>query len=113
MGGWNANIGCMTTTGVTGGLGIGERKEMNDRLVSFCIAIELMVIQTMFKLPSRRLYTTHGSHLTDTLETKTVPNADSGSDHNLLVAMIRPKFETVLKKSEDTTCEPQISQSNR
>ena len=40
-----------------GRFGLGERKKAGTRLVDFCIESELVITNTLFEQPKRRLYT--------------------------------------------------------
>ncbi|XP_077301158.1 uncharacterized protein LOC143921680 [Arctopsyche grandis] len=56
LGDFNAKVGNIQTD-VTGKFGLGERNERGDRLIAFCQENNLIVTNTWFDLPKRRLYT--------------------------------------------------------
>lgn len=57
MGDFNAKVGKVKVEAHTGSFGLGERNNRGDRLVEFCQVRNLMITNTFFKLPDRRLYT--------------------------------------------------------
>ena len=56
---WNAKVGIQETPGVTGVLqfGLGVQNEAGQRLIEFCQENELVIANTLFQQPKRRLYT--------------------------------------------------------
>ena len=52
-----ATIGKGVTGNIVGRYGLGERKERGNRLVSFSEEEHLVIADTMFKQPKRKLYT--------------------------------------------------------
>jgi hypothetical protein len=118
MGDFNAKVGEGAVEGVTGKHGLGERNEAGDRLLEFCAANDLIVSNTWFQLLKRRLYTWtspdgnsrnqidyflikkrwHSS----VCATKTLPGADCGTDHELLMATIKVKLKRIKKGIRDT-----------
>ena len=112
---WNVKVGSQETPGVTGKFGFGIWNESGQRLIEFCQENELVIANTLFQQPKRRLYT---GTLPDGQQrnqidyilcnqrwrssmqlTKTRPGDDCGSDHELLIA----KFTLKLKKEGKTT----------
>ena len=89
--------------------GLGERNERGDRLVDFATANEMVIANTLFKQHRRRLYTWTSPDgntrnqidyfciderwKTSVVNTKTLPGADCGSDHELLVMSMRVKIK--------------------
>ena len=114
-GAWNAKIGSQETPGVTGKFGLGTRNEAGQRLIEFCQENALVIANTLFQQPKRRLYTwtsPDGQHRnqidyilcsqrwrSSIQSIKTRPGADCGSDHELLIT----KFRLKLKKVGKTT----------
>lgn len=119
MGDFNAKIGKGSVLDIVGNFGLGERNERGDRLVEFCQNYEMIVTNTYFKLPPRRLYTwTSPQHTKQKIvrnqidfilinkrfrrsitSAKTFPGADINSDHNPVVATLQVKLK-VLKKTK-------------
>ena len=69
VGNWNAKIGNQETPGVTGKFGLGIRNEAGQRLIEFCQENALVITNTLFQQPKRRLYTwtsTDGQHRNQT-----------------------------------------------
>ena len=62
MGDWDAKISKGEETGIAGRWGLGERNECGERLINICAENELMVTNTLFQQPDRKLYTwtSHG-----------------------------------------------------
>ncbi|KAF7254362.1 Dynein heavy chain 6, axonemal [Varanus komodoensis] len=101
-------------TGITGKFGLGIQNEAGHRLVEFCQENTMVIANTLFQQPKRRLYTwtspdcQHRNQIDYGLcsqrwrnsiqSVKTRPGADCGSDHELLVA----KFRLKLKVGENT-----------
>jgi hypothetical protein len=115
LGDWNAKIGKSgTKTPNIGTFGLGRRNERGDRLEEFCVTNDLVVGNTLFQHHPRRLWTwmSPGDGTRNQLDyilidkrwksslqnVKTLPGADCGSDHQLLVAKMRLKLKA--KKSE-------------
>ncbi len=57
MGDWNAKVGQEQESPVTGRYGMGERNERGSRLIEFCRVNDLIITNTLFQQPKRRLYT--------------------------------------------------------
>ncbi|CAH2088651.1 unnamed protein product [Euphydryas editha] len=53
----NAKVGRREVKGTVGKHGLGERNDRGDRLVQFCQDQDLVIMNTYFQLPPRRLYT--------------------------------------------------------
>ena len=113
QGDWNAKVGSQETPGVTGKFGLGIRNEAGQRLNEFCQDDALVMANTLFQQHKRRLYawtSPDGQHQnqidyilcskrwrSSILSTKTRPEADYGSDHELLIAEFRLKLKKVGK----------------
>ena len=113
---WNAKVGSQEIPGVTGKFGLGVQNEAGQRLMEFCWENTLVIANTLFQQHKRTLYTwtsPDGQILKSdwlyslqpkmgrsSIQTaKTSPEADCGSDHELLIA----KFRLKLKKVGKTT----------
>ena len=57
LGDFNAKIGRGTEESVIGQFGLGERNEAGDKLAHCCSEHKLIIGNTWYKLPKRRLYT--------------------------------------------------------
>ena len=57
IGDWNAKVGSQETSGVTGKFGLGVQNEAGKRLIEFCQENALVIADTLFQQPKRRLYT--------------------------------------------------------
>ena len=57
IGDWNAKVRSQETPGVTGKFGLGIRNEVGQRLTEFCQENALVIANTLFQQPKRRLYT--------------------------------------------------------
>ena len=113
IGDWNAKVGSQETPGVTGKFGLGIRNEAGQRLIEFCQENALVIANTLFQQHKRRLYTwtsPDGQHRnqigyilcsqrwrSSIQSTKTRPEADCGSDHELLITKFRLKLKKVGK----------------
>ena len=111
----NAKVGSQETPGVTGRFGLGMWNEAGQRLVELCQENALVIANTLFQQHKRRHYTwtsLDGQHRnqidyilcsqrwrSSIQSAKTRPEADCGSDHELLIA----KFRLKLKKVGKTT----------
>ena len=115
MGDFNAKIGkgiqLEEESNVIGNYGLGERNERGNLLVEFCIGNNLFVSNTLFYQHPRRLYTwvSPGDRVRNQIDfilvkrrwkssvksAKTLPGADIGSDHQLLIAEVRLKLKRI------------------
>ena len=57
IGDWNAKVGSQEIPGVTGKFGLGVQNETGQRLIQFCQENTLVIANTLFQQPKRRLYT--------------------------------------------------------
>ena len=57
IGDWDAKVRSQETPGVTGKFGLGVENEAVQRLIEFCQENALVIINTLFQQPKRRLYT--------------------------------------------------------
>ena len=107
MGDWNAKVGSQETPEVTGKFSLGTRNEAGQRLIQFSQENSLVIANTFFQQPKRRLYTwisADGQHRnqidyilcsqrwrSSIQSTKIRLGANCGSDHELLIAKLRLK----------------------
>ena len=115
IGDWKAKVESQEIPGLTGKFGFGVHNEARQRLTQFCQENALVIANTLFQQYKRRLYTwtspdgcqqNHIDYIicsqrwrSSMQSAKTRPRADSGSDHELLIA----KFRLKLKKVGKTT----------
>ena len=111
---WNiTKVGSQEIPGVTGKFGLGVQNKAGQRLPEFYQENALVIANTFFQQHKRRLYTwtspdgqyqnqidyflcSQGGR--NSIESaKTTLGADSGSDHELLIAKFRLKFKKVGK----------------
>ncbi|XP_049946671.1 craniofacial development protein 2-like [Schistocerca serialis cubense] len=113
VGDWNAKVGNEAVEGITGKYGLGTTNEAGQRLLEFCQENSLIITNTLFQLPKRRLYTwtsPDGQHRNQidyilcnqrwksaVQSATTRPGADCGSDHELLIAKFQMKLQNVPK----------------
>ena len=113
IGDWNAKVGSQEIPGVTGKFGLGVQNEAGQRLKEFCQENALVIANTLFQQHKRRLYTwtspdgQYRNQIDNIFcsrrwrsciqSAKTRLGADSGSDHELLIAKFRLKLEKVGK----------------
>lgn len=106
MGDLNVKVGKGQDEDTVGRFGLGDRNERGDRLVQYCQEKEMIIRNTFYDLPPRRLYTwTAPGHTKNNIirnqidfiiinkrfrngiqSVKTYPSADADSDHNLLLS---------------------------
>lgn len=121
LGDFNAKVGKGRCDKYIGEYGIGTRNERGDRLVQFCQEEGMIITNTFYKLPKRRLYTWKSPQDSDQnpvrnqidyvlinaryrnciQSVKAYPGADVSSDHNPLIARIHIKLKRTPKKRED------------
>ena len=104
MGDFNSKVGRIVDSnekGVVGNFGLGERNDCGERLVEFAMENEMAITNTMFMNHKRRLYTwtspdgdtkkqidyilVNRRMRTSVSATRTLPGADCGSDHEMLM----------------------------
>ena len=107
-GDWNAKVRSQEIPGVTGKFGLGVQNEAEQSLIEFCQENALFIANNFFQQHKRRLYTRTSpdgqyrnqidyilcsQRWRSSIEAaKTRPGADSGSDHELLIAKFRLKL---------------------
>lgn len=115
MGDFNAKVGASTKGDVVGKHGLGTRNDRGDRLIEFCEEQELIISNTWYKQPARRLYTwkspgdvsrnqidyilIRNRFRNAVQQVKTYPGADCNSDHNPVIAKIRVNLKNPKKPS--------------
>ena len=113
IGDWNAEVGSQETPGVTGKFGLGVQNEAGQRLIDLYQENTLVIANTLIQQHKRKLYTLtspDGQHQNQTdyilcsqrwrssiQSAKRRPAADSGLDHELLIAKFRFKLKQVGK----------------
>ena len=118
IGNWNPKVGSQEIPGVTGKFGLGIQNEAGQRLAEFCQENSLVIANTLFQQPKRRLYTwtsPDGQYQNQidyilcsqrwrnsVQSAKTRLGADSGSNHELLIAKFRLKLKKVGKTTSET-----------
>lgn len=129
LGDFNAKIGQGQRTDIVGNFGLGSSNERGDRLHEFFQGSGMIITNTFFDLPKRRLYTWQAprSDLNNSTpirnqidyllinrrfkniikNAKTYPGADIGSDHNPLVTELslnlKAKRQTHPARAVDVT----------
>ena len=94
----------------------GERDERGDQLVEFCSRNDFQIMNTFYKLHPQRLYTWRSPDQTtrnqiDYIICKTrwrtrlrsattLPGADHGTDHNMLIADVKIKLKRIKRAKE-------------
>ena len=110
LGDWNSVVGDESCQNIVGSHGLGRRTYRGQILTDFCERNGLIVTNTRFKRPKRRLYTWKApgdwsQHKLDYIlmkhqfrnSVKDVPGADIDSDHNLLVDKIRTRLKKIIR----------------
>lgn len=115
LGDLNAKIGKGQSGRNVGNCGLGERNERGDRLLQFCQDHNLIIANTFFKLPDRRLYTwrspadkphkivrnqidyimINARYRNAVKAVKAYPGADVASDHNPIIAKVTLKLKNI------------------
>ena len=110
LGDLNAKVGNVTDFNIIGNYGLGKQSERGQRFIEFCNENNMVIMNTWFQQPLRRLYTwkSRGDISRNQIEyiminqrfrncvkqARTYPQADINSDHNPLTI----KFKVKLKK---------------
>ena len=111
MGDFNAKVGNKKHKDIIGNYGLGKRNESGERLLQFCEEHNLVVTNTLFQQPPRRLYTwkSPGDIVRNQIDyilvsqryrnslkqVKTYPGADVNSDHNPVIAKMEIKLKNL------------------
>ena len=111
IGDWNAKVGSQEIPGITGKFGLRVQNEADQRLTELYQENALVIGNTLFQQHKRRLHTgtspdSQYQNETDYIlcnqrwgsslqSAKTSPGADSGSDHELLIAKFRLKLKKI------------------
>ena len=109
MGDFNAKVGYGEHLDITRRFGLGSRNERGSRLLQFCEENNMMIANTYFQHPKRRLYTwrSPGDIYRNQIDfilinkrfrnavkqARTYPGADVGSDHNPLMIKMNIKLK--------------------
>ena len=116
-GDFNAKVGARSTNKhVMGNYGLGDQNERGEMLVDFCQENQFSIINTQFKQHPRRLYTwsspdqrtrnqidyilVQGRWRSSFMSAKTLPGADCGSDHQLLVCTMKMKLRRIKRQQK-------------
>ena len=113
LGDWNAKVGSQEI--ITSRFGLGVQNEVKQRLTEFCQENTLIIANTLFQHPKRRLYTWTSPdgvyrNQTDYIicsqrwrrsiqSAKTRPGTDRGSDDGFFIAKFRLKLKKVGKST--------------
>jgi hypothetical protein len=113
MGDWNSVVSDKSNGNICGPCGLGNRNKRGKMLIDFCERTGLVITNTWFKKPKRKLYMwkapgdQHRYQLDYMLENQrfrnsvkdvqTQPGADIDSDHNLLVAKICTRLKRIIR----------------
>uniref|UniRef100_A0A8D8WNS4 Craniofacial development protein 2 n=2 Tax=Cacopsylla melanoneura TaxID=428564 RepID=A0A8D8WNS4_9HEMI len=122
LGDFNAKVGEGSQTEVMGCFGLGERNERGDRLLLFCQENKMILTNTLYKQPKRRLYTwispqdkperiirnqidyimINQRYRNTVKSAKTYPGAYIGSDHSILIADVQIKLKKLVQPKSRT-----------
>ena len=118
MGDLNAKVGDETYQNIVGMHGLGRRNEMGERLIQCCKENKLIIANTWFQQPVRKLYTWNSPgdisrNKIDYImfnerfrncikQAKTYPGKDLNSDHNPVV--FQNQYEIKENKCNKTKC---------
>jgi endonuclease/exonuclease/phosphatase family metal-dependent hydrolase len=113
MGDWNSVVGDESYRNIVGPHGLAKKNHRGQILINFCDKNGLIVANTWFRKPNRRLYTwkaqgdrsrcqldyilVEHQFRNSVKDVQTLPGADTDSDHNLLVAKICTKLEKIIR----------------
>jgi len=113
MGDWNSIVGDEPYRNVVGPHGIGRKNHRVEMLINFCERNGLIVTNTWFRKPKKRLYTWKvpgdwRRHQLDYIHVlhrfrnsvkymQTLPRADIDSDHNILVVKISTRLKEIIR----------------
>eukprot|EP00112_Aurelia_sp_Birch-Aquarium-sp1_P017361 Seg4013.3 transcript_id=Seg4013.3/GoldUCD/mRNA.D3Y31 product="Craniofacial development protein 2" protein_id=Seg4013.3/GoldUCD/D3Y31 len=109
IGDFNAKVGEKEELGIVGKYGLGNRNNAGERLIELCAANDLFITNTFFPQPKRRRYTwiSPNGRYRNQIDyilcikrwrsamqvAKTLPGADCGTDHQLLISKIRIRLK--------------------
>jgi endonuclease/exonuclease/phosphatase family metal-dependent hydrolase len=113
MGDWNSVVGYKAHHNTVGPYGLGRRNQRGQMLIDFCERNGLVITNTWFKKPKRRLYTWKSTgdknryqldyvlvkqrFRNSVKDVQTLPGTDIDSDHNLLVAKICTRLKKIMR----------------
>jgi exonuclease III len=118
MGDWNSVVGDEPYRNIVGQHGLERKNHGGQMLINLCERSGLIVNNTWFRKPKRRLYTwkapgDRSRHQLDYIlvkhrfrngvnDVQTLPGVDTDSDHNLLVAKICTRLKKIMIPKEKT-----------
>lgn len=128
LGDFNAKIGKGRVKNIVGEHGLGIRNERGEWLMEYCEEKDLVVTNTWYQLPPRRLYTWRSPQDNDNhivrnqidyilinrrfrntiTKTTTLPGADIESDHNPLCANVKLRLSKSKKKKATKRIDPKL-----
>jgi endonuclease/exonuclease/phosphatase family metal-dependent hydrolase len=113
QGDWNSVVGDEPYRNIVGTHDLGRKDHRSQMLINFCERNGLIVTNTWFRKPKRRLYTwkAPGDRIRHQLayilvkhrfrnsvkDVQTLPGADIDSDHNSLVAEICTRLKKIMR----------------
>lgn len=118
MGDMNAKVGQGKVEKLVGEYGLGVRNERGHRLIQFCQETNMVITNTHFKLPNRRLYTwispqdneernvrnqidyvmINNRYRNIIKSIKAYPGADVSSNHNPIIARVKIQLKNIIKR---------------
>lgn len=117
MSDWNVVVGEEKVNNVTGAFGLGRRNERGERLLEFCAKHNLIITNTCFDHCRRRRYTwkmpgdinryqidyimVKNRFKNQVKESRSYPEADIDSDHNLVMMKRELKFKRIMGKKKE------------
>jgi len=113
LGDWHSIFGDESYRNIVGSHGLGRRNHRSQMLIDFRERIGLIVTNTWFKKPKRRLYPWKATgnwsrHQLDYIlvkhrfrnsvkDVQTLPETNTDSDHNLLVAKVCTRLKKIIR----------------
>jgi len=113
MGDWSSVVGDKSYRNIVGPRGLGRKNHRGQMLINFCERNGLIVTNTWFRKPKRRLYKwkapgdrsryqldyilVNRRFRNSVKDVQTLPGADTDSDHNLLVAKVCTRLKKIIR----------------
>ena len=110
MGQWNSVVGRESYRNFVGPHGLGRKNHRGQIRIKLCERNGLIVTNTLFRKPKRRLYTwkapgeqsrhqltTYIRFRNTVKDMQSLPGAYIDSDHNLLVAKVRTRLKKIIR----------------